>query len=35
MPEGFEARVYSAIERLERANKAAEAERERVLAEGE
>ena len=33
-PPDFEARVYGAIERLERANKAAEAERDRVLAEG-
>ena len=33
-PPDFEARVYGAIERLERADKAAQAERERVLAEG-
>ena len=34
-PEGFEARVHAALDRLEAAERAAEEARERVLAEGE
>ena len=34
-PEGFQARIHAALDRLERAERAAQKERERVLAEAE